>query len=111
MFERSEQAGNRRPVWLPQIWRERRPMFQLDAPYHFIADVDHSGGNSGSPVINQRGEWFGLQHDGNHQNLGTQYVYSDTQARMIALYSGAIIQWLRVILSAEELVSEIGAKQ
>ena len=107
MYERADAAGNQRPEALPWLWRERRAKVSLDGPYHFVATVDHSGGNSGSPMVNERGEWFGVQHDGNRQNFGTQFVYSSAQARAIALHANAILEWLQAILGANELAEEL----
>jgi hypothetical protein len=107
MYERADLAGNKRPEALPRIWHERRAAMSLDGPYHFVSTVDHSGGNSGSPVVNEKGEWFGVQHDGNRHNFGTQYVYSGAQARAIALHSVAILEWLRAIVGANDLIKEL----
>jgi len=42
-------------------------------PVNFITDMDITGGNSGSPVLNARGELIGLAFDGNKESLASDY--------------------------------------
>ena len=45
-------------------------------PVAFITDDDITGGNSGSPVINGRGELIGLAFDGNWEAMTGDLVYA-----------------------------------
>lgn len=111
MYERAEGAGYKPPNNLPKAWRQRRDSVRMEAPSNFVSTVDHSGGNSGSSIVNARGEWVGVLHDGNRQYLGTQYVYSSDQARTIAVHSDAIVEWLKSVHDAHDLVSEITGRK
>ena len=44
-----------------------------DFPLNFLTDLDITGGNSGSPVLNARGELIGLAFDGNKESLSARY--------------------------------------
>jgi hypothetical protein len=44
-----------------------------DFPVNFLTDNDITGGNSGSPVMNARGELIGLAFDGNKESLASNY--------------------------------------
>ena len=44
-----------------------------DFPVNFLCDLDITGGNSGSPVMNARGELIGLAFDGNKESLASNY--------------------------------------
>ena len=45
-------------------------------PVAFITDNDITGGNSGSPVINGRGELIGLAFDGNWEAMTGDLAYA-----------------------------------
>ena len=44
-----------------------------DFPVNFLTDLDITGGNSGSPVMNAKGELIGLAFDGNKESLAGNY--------------------------------------
>ena len=44
-----------------------------DFPINFLTDNDITGGNSGSPVMNARGELIGLAFDGNKESLASDF--------------------------------------
>ncbi len=49
----------------------------------FIADLDITGGNSGSPVINGKGELVGLAFDGNWESMSGDIVFEPEFQRCI----------------------------
>ena len=51
----------------------------------FLSDTDIIGGNSGSPIMNGRGEQVGIIFDGNYEGLGNDFFYNDTKGRAIAV--------------------------
>jgi hypothetical protein len=56
-----------------------------DVPVDFLATTDITGGNSGSPMMNGRGEIIGLVFDGNYEGLGGDYAYDISTNRTIAV--------------------------
>ncbi|MGH9751480.1 MAG: S46 family peptidase [Blastocatellia bacterium] len=56
-----------------------------DVPVDFLATTDITGGNSGSPLMNGRGEITGLVFDGNYEGLGGDYAYDINSNRTIAV--------------------------
>jgi hypothetical protein len=52
----------------------------------------------------------GIIFDGNIQSLVLNYIYTDEQARALAVHSAGIAQALKRIYSAERVVSELGLK-
>ena len=56
-----------------------------DVPVAFLATTDITGGNSGSPVMNGRGEVIGLAFDGNYEGLGGDYNFDLRSNRTLAV--------------------------
>jgi hypothetical protein len=56
-----------------------------DVPVDFLSDTDIIGGNSGSPIMNARGEQVGIIFDGNYEGLGNDFFYNETKGRAIAV--------------------------
>ena len=48
---------------------------QGELPVGFLADLDITGGNSGSPVLNARGELIGLAFDGNWEAMSGDVAF------------------------------------
>jgi hypothetical protein len=72
-----------------------------------VNTADIIGGNSGSPVINKNAELVGIIFDGNLESLVLDYIYTEDQARAIAVHSSGILETLRKIYQANALVNEL----
>ena len=56
-----------------------------DVPVDFLATTDIIGGNSGSPIMNGRGEQVGIVFDGNYEGLGNDFFFNDATNRTISV--------------------------
>ncbi len=56
-----------------------------ELPVGFLADLDITGGNSGSPVLNARGELIGLAFDGNWEAMSGDVAFEPQLQRCIAV--------------------------
>jgi hypothetical protein len=56
-------------------------------PVNFLSNLDITGGNSGSPVMNAKGELIGLAFDGNWESVSSNWVYDGSLNRMISVDS------------------------
>jgi hypothetical protein len=102
-----DRATGRDPFALPQTWIAARGKLNMKTPFDFCTTNDIIGGNSGSPVINQKGEVVGLIFDGNIQSLGGDYGFDAKVNRAVAVHSEALIQALDKIYGAERIVNEL----
>jgi S1-C subfamily serine protease len=95
------------PYKFPESWAKARSTLNLNTQYDFVTTNDIVGGNSGSPVINARGELVGLIFDGNIQSLPGYFVYDAAVNRAVAVDVRGMIEALRKVYQAEGLVSEL----
>jgi hypothetical protein len=107
LYAKAESEKNRYPYDLPQRWIDRKDKLNLKTPFNFVMTTDIIGGNSGSPVVNQAGEVVGLIFDGNIQSLVWDFIYTDQQARSVAVATPAIPEALRAIYDAPALAEEL----
>jgi hypothetical protein len=110
-YERARERHFDPDTQLTQRWIERKDKLNLDTPYNFVCTADIIGGNSGSPVVDKAGEVVGLIFDGNIHSLVLDVIYTDTQARAVAVDSRAIIECLRKLYDASPLADEITSGQ
>ncbi len=54
-------------------------------PVNFLTDNDITGGNSGSPVMNAKGELVGLAFDGNKESLASNYYFTPEYNRCVCV--------------------------
>ena len=106
-FERHTGAD---PYALPKSWLAAKPKLNLETPFNFITTNDIIGGNSGSPMVNAKGEVVGLIFDGNIQSLGGDYGFDESVNRAVAVHSAALLEALDKIYGAKRVVDELNAK-
>lgn len=56
-----------------------------ELPVAFLADLDITGGNSGSPIMNGRGELLGLAFDGNWEAMSGDVAFEPALQRTISV--------------------------
>lgn len=109
-FEKAGKLGFRDPFDLPKRWKDGKDKLDQTTPFDFVSTADTIGGNSGSPVLNRAGELVGINFDRNRHGLVRNFVYTDVQARHIAVHSRAVLEALRKLYDAEPLVKELTGK-
>ena len=106
-FDRAAAQGGTEPFDLPKRWLDGKAKLDLATPFNFVSTADTIGGNSGSPVLNRAGELVGINFDRNRHGLVRNFVYTDVQARHIAVHSRAVLEALRKLYPASPLVKEL----
>ena len=76
-------------------------------PVNYLSNLDITGGNSGSPVLDANGKLVGLAFDGNWESVSSNWVFDNTMTRMIAVDS-RYMQWIMQEVSpAPALLKEL----
>jgi len=107
LYDRSTSFGREGEYALPERFWKRQTELDLATPVNFVTTCDIIGGNSGSPVINRKGDVVGLIFDGNIESLVGRFAYDDARARSLAVHPAYIIEALRKLYDAGNLASEL----
>jgi hypothetical protein len=78
-------------------------------PVNFLADLDITGGNSGSPVMDARGDLVGLVFDMNWEAVVSNWVFDPEMTRVIAMDSRYMLWILDEVLPAPRVLAELEA--
>ena len=76
----------------------------------FLSDNDITGGNSGSPIFNAKGELLGLAFDGNWEAMSGDIVFEPNLQRTINVDVRYILFVMDKIGGAKRLVDELNIK-
>jgi hypothetical protein len=77
-------------------------------PVNYLSDLDITGGNSGSPVLDAHGKLIGLAFDGNWESVSSNWVFDPKMTRMIAV-DGRYLRWImQEVYPAPQLLKEMG---
>jgi hypothetical protein len=74
---------------------------------NFIANLDITGGNSGSPVLNARGELIGLAFDGNWEAMSGDIAFEPELQQCIAVDARYILFIIDKFAGARHLIEEM----
>ena len=78
-------------------------------PVNFLANADTTGGNSGSPTVNGRGELVGLNFDRVWENVANDFAYNPEIARNVNVDIQYLLWIVKEVDKANELLEEIAA--
>jgi hypothetical protein len=110
LLARADSFDGKQPFDLPPSMQKARSRIDNRRPLNFVTTADIIGGNSGSPTVNRRGELVGLMFDSNLEALGGRFIYTDKQARSIAVHADAIVYALEQVYGAAGLARELQGK-
>jgi hypothetical protein len=102
-----DRATGQYPFALTQKWLDARPKLHPGTVFDFATDNDIIGGNSGSPVIDAKGNVMGAIFDGNIDSLGGAFGFDARVNRAVAVSTAAITEALRTVYDNKALVLEL----
>jgi hypothetical protein len=79
-------------------------------PVNFLASVDTTGGNSGSPAFNAKGELVGLLFDGTFDTVGSDVVFDPVRTRSILVDIRYVLWVMGEVDGATALLTEMGIR-
>jgi hypothetical protein len=84
------------------------PMLGGELPIDFLSDLDITGGNSGSPTLNAKGELVGLAFDGNIEGVASDVVFNPATTRTIQVDARYMIWTMDLLDGGDHLIKEMG---
>lgn len=106
-----ERATGAPPFALPKSWLEARPRLEMQTRANFVTTNDIVGGNSGSPVVNAKGEIVGLIFDGNIHSIAGSYWFDPELNRAVAVHPAFIRAALEEVYEAPGIARELQVGQ
>jgi hypothetical protein len=79
-----------------------------EVPVNFLSTVDTTGGNSGSPTLNAKGELVGLLFDGTYESVASNYLFDPITTRSIHVDSRYMLWNMAEVDGAANLLQEMG---
>ena len=80
---------------------------QGNLPTAFLCNLDITGGNSGSPVLNSQGELVGLAYDGNWESMAGAFYYHPEYNKCVCVDIRFILWILDEYAHADKLLQEL----
>ena len=81
-----------------------------DVPVDFLADLDITGGNSGSAVLNGRGKLVGLAFDGTYETIASDLLFDPVNTRSIQVDIRYVLWVTSQISGATRVMEELGVR-
>ena len=78
-----------------------------EMPVGFLVNTDITGGNSGSPVMNARGELIGLAFDGNWEAMSGDIAFEPDMQRTIAVDARYVLFIIDKYAGAKNIINEL----
>jgi hypothetical protein len=78
-----------------------------DVPVCFLIDGDTTGGNSGSPVVNGKGEVIGLNFDRVFEAVSGDFGWNPERSRNICVDARYILWVMESVMPAPQLLKEL----
>ena len=102
-----DRATGEEPFKLDPRWIAAKNKLNPNTVFDISTTNDIIGGNSGSPLINAKGEVIGAVFDGNIHSLGGDYGYDPKLNRAVSVSTAAIGETLDKVYGQHALLKEL----
>ncbi len=79
-----------------------------DVPVALLYNLDTTGGNSGSPLLNENGELVGVNFDRTYEATINDFAWSEDYSRSIAVDIRYVLWITENFAGAKYLINEMG---
>ena len=104
-----ERATGQAPFNLAPHFAAAEGKYDENTVFNFVTTNDITGGNSGSPVVNARGEVVGAAFDGNIFSIGGDFAYDPKLNRTVVVSTAAVTVALDKVYNDQYLLKELTA--
>ena len=102
-----QRATGAEPFRLSPRWEAAKAKLDPAVVFNFATTNDILGGNSGSPVVDAKGQIIGDAFDGNIHSIVGDFVYNGALNRTVALSTDAITEALTKVYGRTALAKEL----
>ena len=102
-----ERATGSDPFRVPESWERVKGKLDMNTPFNLSTNNDIVGGNSGSPLINAKGEIVGLLFDGNIHSISGAYWFDTEKNRAVAVHPAIMREALSKVYAADAVLAEL----
>lgn len=88
-------------------WTAAKNQLKITTVLNLFSTNDGINGNSGSPLINARGEVIGVFYGGNSYAMAGDYGYDPSLNRALSVSAAAVTQVLAMIFDARNITKEL----
>jgi hypothetical protein len=96
------------PFRVPEIWLQAQDRLDMSTPFNLATNNDIVGGNSGSALLNARGEIVGLMFDNNIHGIAGSYWVDPLLNRAVAVHPAIIRLALTQVYALPSVAKELG---
>jgi hypothetical protein len=107
LYERAAQHNNQNPYDLAPRWVEAKAALNPKTPFDMATTNDIVGGNSGSAMVDKKGEVVGLVFDGNLQMLPGYFIYEESINRGVSVDTRLILEAFKKVYKADRILAEM----
>jgi hypothetical protein len=103
-----ERATGSDPFRLPERWLAKRDALDLGTRVNLVTTNDIIGGNSGSPLVNAKGEVVGLIFDGNIHSISGGFWFDAEKNRAVSVHPAIMRVALTQVYDTGAIARELG---